>query len=269
MRTLFTAAIVAVSLAACAAAPELEDDSGDVGQVGEALSNPCTLSRAAIRASTTSARARAIDRGFAWLDADVPYSQSRSRGGYRTDCSGFVSMVWQLDRSYTTASFVSGGGESHLLGSYSDLLPADGLVYRSGGSGHAVIFLGWNDAKHTSACVLEQASTASDMQFRTRTASSLRSAGFKAFRADSLRNDKGGSPAPADEDTAGTDEVIEDPVPPKTGSPMEGKACSSDGACNPGNDGSGLICSGGQCIPGCRASWQCPGVTRCVSGMCR
>ena len=40
MRTLFTAAIVAVSLAACAAAPELEDDSGDVGQVGEALSNP-------------------------------------------------------------------------------------------------------------------------------------------------------------------------------------------------------------------------------------
>ena len=199
----------------------------------------------------------------------MPYSQSRSRGGYRTDCSGFVSMVWQLDRSYTTASFVSGGGESHLLGSYSDLLPADGLVYRSGGSGHAVIFLGWNDAKHTSACVLEQASTASDMQFRTRTASSLRSAGFKAFRADSLRNDKGGSPAPADEDTAGTDEVIEDPVPPKTGSPMEGKACSSDGACNPGNDGSGLICSGGQCIPGCRASWQCPGVTRCVSGMCR
>jgi hypothetical protein len=43
----------------------------------------------------------------------------------------------------------------------------------------------------------------------------------------------------------------------------------SDGQCNPGNDGSGLICVGGQCVPGCNTDAQCPGVKRCVSGQCR
>jgi hypothetical protein len=46
------------------------------------------------------------------------------------------------------------------------------------------LFLGWNDAAHTAACVLEEASTASDMQFRTRTVSSLKASSFKPIRAD-------------------------------------------------------------------------------------
>ena len=45
-------------------------------------------------------------------------------------------------------------------------------------------------------------------------------------------------------------------------------ACASDGECNPGSDGSGLICVNGQCVPGCNANWQCPGNTSCVSGQC-
>jgi hypothetical protein len=48
-----------------------------------------------------------------------------------------------------------------------------------------------------------------------------------------------------------------------------GAACANDGACNPGSDGSGLICTGGRCVPGCRTNAQCPGVTRCLSGQCR
>lgn len=48
-----------------------------------------------------------------------------------------------------------------------------------------------------------------------------------------------------------------------------GRACSTDGACNPGNDGSGEICSGGQCVSGCHTSAQCPGNTTCASGQCR
>ncbi|MBX3202582.1 MAG: D-alanyl-D-alanine carboxypeptidase family protein [Labilithrix sp.] len=47
-----------------------------------------------------------------------------------------------------------------------------------------------------------------------------------------------------------------------------GAACASDGQCNPGNDGSGQICTGGQCVDGCRTNAQCPGITRCVSGFC-
>lgn len=44
--------------------------------------------------------------------------------------------------------------------------------------------------------------------------------------------------------------------------------CIIDGDCNPGNDGSGKICSLNQCIPGCHQDNQCPGVTICIGGNC-
>jgi 3D (Asp-Asp-Asp) domain-containing protein len=47
-----------------------------------------------------------------------------------------------------------------------------------------------------------------------------------------------------------------------------GKACSSDGQCNPGNDGAGLICTSGSCVAGCRSNAQCPGSTQCSAGQC-
>ncbi|MCC6899503.1 MAG: hypothetical protein IT377_11045 [Polyangiaceae bacterium] len=47
-----------------------------------------------------------------------------------------------------------------------------------------------------------------------------------------------------------------------------GQKCTSDGACNPGNDGSGLICVSGKCVPGCKTNAQCPGVTTCKNGQC-
>lgn len=67
-------------------------------------------------------------------------------------------------------------------------------------------------------------------------------------------DERSGPPEPTPEDTVAADD------PP---------ACSNDGACNPGNDGSGLICQGGRCVPGCRSNAQCPGSKQCVSGQCR
>lgn len=57
------------------------------------------------------------------------------------------------------------------------------------------------------------------------------------------------------------------PPSPSPGSPP-GQACSSDGQCNPGNDGSGLICTAGSCVGGCRTNAQCPGSTQCFAGQC-
>lgn len=48
-----------------------------------------------------------------------------------------------------------------------------------------------------------------------------------------------------------------------------GKSCGSHGQCNPGNDGSGLICVSGKCVEGCESNAQCPGVTTCQSGKCK
>lgn len=48
-----------------------------------------------------------------------------------------------------------------------------------------------------------------------------------------------------------------------------GPACAGDGACNPGGDGAGQICSSGHCVAGCRSNAQCPGSTTCQAGQCR
>ena len=33
-------------------------------------------------------------RGQVWVDKHVPYNHEGTYDGYRTDCSGFVSMCW-------------------------------------------------------------------------------------------------------------------------------------------------------------------------------
>ncbi|MEO6420629.1 MAG: hypothetical protein ABIP39_14545 [Polyangiaceae bacterium] len=166
-------------------AVQAQEETGDVGDTtSEALTVGCDLSRAEILGSVGAARAEAIRRGFTWYDARVPYSQTHSHAGYRTDCSGFVSMAWNLGQSFSTADFSTGGGESARLASYNSLVPADALVRRSNGEGHIVLFVGWNDTAHTAACVIEQESTALDMQFHARTTASLKSSGYHAIRAD-------------------------------------------------------------------------------------
>jgi hypothetical protein len=59
------------------------------------------------------------------------------------------------------------------------------------------------------------------------------------------------------------------PAPAPTGSDSGGAKCSSHGACNPGNDGSGLICVENRCVPGCVSNAQCPGAKTCQAGQCR
>ncbi len=58
------------------------------------------------------------------------------------------------------------------------------------------------------------------------------------------------------------------PSPPDNEDTTPGAACTSDGQCNPGNDGSGKICTAGHCTPGCHSNAQCPGSTQCTAGQC-
>jgi hypothetical protein len=81
-------------------------------------------------------------------------------------------------------------------------------------------------------------------------------------------DERSGPPEPAP--------TAEDPAEPEPSAPTSsdpedsgGAKCSSTGACNPGNDGSGLICVDSRCVPGCLSNAQCPGVKTCQSGQCR
>src|SRR5262249_2030916 len=149
-------------------------------------------------ANASPARQHAMQRGFKWLDDNVPYSQAASHEGYRTDCSGFVSMCWDLGKSSNTSALF-GGDSNENLKSWDELLPADAGVKR----GHVMLFLGFDSDAKSGICVLEQSSTKNDMQFRMHTVSSLKSEGYKPIRADKLESDVGGgagSVVPGDDD---------------------------------------------------------------------
>jgi cell wall-associated NlpC family hydrolase len=100
-------------------------------------------------------RREIIDRAMVWVRAQVPYSQVRYRDGYRTDCSGFVSMAWMLPRSYWTGDLNTAGRRVALR----DCQPGDMLLFHNladphDGS-HVVIFDGWVDRNLGDFWILE------------------------------------------------------------------------------------------------------------------
>lgn len=255
---------------ACSSAP-----TEQTGEKSAAIAGgSCSSSRDDILASASAARRQAIERGFGWLDENVPYSQSASHAGYRTDCSGFVSMCWELGTSTNTATLFAGSQFASDLGSWDDLLPADALVRQ----GHVVLFLGWEPDK-SGVCVLEQASTKSGMQFRVRSVASLQSQNFKPIRASTLAGDTAvaadvSSPPATDTSTSAPPAASDappstDPSAPPASSPADPGACVSPAeldVCNEALLTRGIGC--GLVTDGCGKTVNCDAVAGfgCANG---
>lgn len=82
-------------------------------------------------------RTAVLARAHVWVKKKVRYSQSSYFGGYRRDCSGFVSMAWKLSRSYTSRTI-------HKVATHiplSKLKPGDAVHY----PGHVTIFVAWKN----------------------------------------------------------------------------------------------------------------------------
>jgi cell wall-associated NlpC family hydrolase len=83
-----------------------------------------------------------VDRGKSWL-GKVDYSQKKwhcnQYGSYRQDCSGYVSMMWGLSYSRTTADI---RGVTYDIGR-GNLQPGDALWHRRNGFNHVALFVGW------------------------------------------------------------------------------------------------------------------------------
>ncbi|MBV1937365.1 peptidoglycan-binding protein [Streptomyces sp. BV286] len=112
---------------------------------------------ARIKAPHTS-RAEIINRAKEWVAAQVPYSMSAYwSDGYRQDCSGFVSMAWNLGGNEWTGS----------LDKYAvripreELQPGDMLLFHNPADpekgSHVVIFGGWTDYTQSHYIAYEQA----------------------------------------------------------------------------------------------------------------
>ncbi|NUR29257.1 MAG: C40 family peptidase [Catenulispora sp.] len=109
-------------------------------------------------------RQTVIARAKGWLTADhghhVPYNMNATFHGWRTDCSGYVSMAWNRPHTGGGYSTVSLPSISHRI-SWKQLRPGDVIGYMGphsgGGDGHVMIFAGWANASHTTYTVYEQA----------------------------------------------------------------------------------------------------------------
>ena len=83
-----------------------------------------------------------IARAQSWVDEGVPYNQQAywqdANGSYREDCSGFVSMAWNLPSSMTTWTLPEVATQI----SQSALQPGDMLDFTAD---HVLLFAGWKD----------------------------------------------------------------------------------------------------------------------------
>ncbi|WP_330335033.1 peptidoglycan-binding protein [Streptomyces sp. NBC_00536] len=102
-------------------------------------------------------RATIINRAKLWLDAKVPYSMELYwTDGYRQDCSGYVSMVWNLGTNEWTGSL----DKFATLITKDELLPGDMLLFHNPADpnqgSHVTLFGGWVDETRTHYIAYEQ-----------------------------------------------------------------------------------------------------------------
>ncbi|GAA4239845.1 hypothetical protein GCM10022254_62180 [Actinomadura meridiana] len=159
------------------ASSEKSDDTSD-RKDGERSSN-----------SAKSARTKVIERARSWnphTSDRVPYSQTRTHEGYRTDCSGFVAMALGLPGpGPNTVGFTSSRYTERI--SMDELKKGD-LVMDAEGTNttrHVVIFEKWANGKHTSYWAFEQRGRYGT-DHRTRDYGLSSGSEYKAYRPKNL-----------------------------------------------------------------------------------
>ncbi|MFD0368730.1 peptidoglycan-binding protein [Streptomyces sp. NPDC059071] len=116
-----------------------------------------TTSQISVESLRKSTRAEIINRAKTWVTAGVPYSMERYWGdGYRQDCSGYISMAWNLRSNEWTGSLDRFADRIDRT----ELQPGDILLFHNPANptrgSHVTIFGGWTDYTHTSYIAYEQ-----------------------------------------------------------------------------------------------------------------
>ncbi|MEV3928377.1 peptidoglycan-binding protein [Streptomyces sp. NPDC049944] len=109
------------------------------------------------QAQLTTTRTEIIDRAKKWVTAKVPYDmEAYWSDGYRQDCSGFVSMAWNLGSNEWTGSLAGFGTKI----ARADLEPGDILLFHNladpAVGSHVTVFGGWTDTTHSQYLAYEQ-----------------------------------------------------------------------------------------------------------------
>ncbi len=109
-------------------------------------------------AASAITRSQVIANAKSWTAIAVPYyghdGAPLTYNGYRTDCSGFVSMAWGLSKQYGGLSTrdMASPKVAHQI-TKAELLPGDVLL---DANEHVVIFGGWTDASRSHYTAYEE-----------------------------------------------------------------------------------------------------------------
>jgi cell wall-associated NlpC family hydrolase len=130
-------------------------------------------------------RSTIVARAQVWLHPPVPYSQNHFKDGYRTDCSGYVSMSWETHGNYWT-------GNLHTIATaiaYQDLQPGDMLLHHNTANpvngSHVVLFERWVKEANGDFWIYEQTPSATKHHLWSQTGYSRQL--YKPFRYRNLR----------------------------------------------------------------------------------
>jgi hypothetical protein len=144
----------------------------------------------AISALSTITRAQVLARAKTWhphTSQRVPYSQARTHGGYRTDCSGYASMALALPKpGPNTVGLASSRYTTRIA--MSQLRSGDLVIDAAGSSTtrHVVIFVKWANSKHTAYWEYEQRGHYGT-DYRTRSYGLTAGSQYHAYRPKNIR----------------------------------------------------------------------------------
>jgi hypothetical protein len=143
----------------------------------------------AVAAVPKVTRNQVIARAKTWhphTGSRVPYSQSKTHGGYRTDCSGYASMTLRLPKPGPNTVGLASSTYSKRI-SMSQLKKGDLIIDAIGSNTtrHVVIFEKWTSSKHTAYWAYEQRG-GYGTDHRTRTYGLSSGSQYKAYRPKNI-----------------------------------------------------------------------------------
>ncbi|WP_328677592.1 peptidoglycan-binding protein [Streptomyces sp. NBC_00322] len=135
--------------------PESTHEQGGTAPLHGPSGRPTTATASAPLRPVT--RAEIINRAKQWVAAKVPYSMDQYwSDGYRQDCSGYVSMAWNMGSNEWTGSLAQFATRI----TREELEPGDILLFHNPDNpttgSHVTIFGGWTDYTHTYYVAYEQ-----------------------------------------------------------------------------------------------------------------
>lgn len=193
-----TATAVSASVASAVTAAPTEPDPTSPQGVSGPLYGPPSAGPSpdhSVETLRRTSRADIINRAKLWVDAKVPYSMTKYwSDGYRQDCSGYVSMAWNLDGNEWTGSLSRFGTRI----AREDLQPGDMLLFHNPSDptkgSHVTLFGGWTDYTHTYYLAYEQTKPSTRTQ-STPMAYWSNSASYVAYRYKGVTGGNSGSTA--------------------------------------------------------------------------